>query len=179
MSDKELISLHNKGRYEQVFNELVKNYSQRLYWHLRYYTASHEDADDLLQEVFIKVWQTLPNFRGGSSFYTWLYRITTNEAISWLRKQKVRAAIQFDKLDHVLSAKVESDPYFNGNEVERELQKAIAALSGVQKQVFLLRYYEEMPYEEISAILGSSVGSLKVSYHNAYNKIKEILQKKF
>ena len=160
MSDKELISLHNKGRYEQVFNELVKNYSQRLYWHLRYYTASHEDADDLLQEVFIKVWQTLPNFRGGSSFYTWLYRITTNEAISWLRKQKVRAAIQFDKLD-------------------RELQKAIATLSGVQKQVFLLRYYEEMPYEEISAILGSSVGSLKVSYHNAYNKIKEILQKKF
>lgn len=179
MTDKELISLHNEGRYELVFDKLVKTYSQRLYWHLRHFTASHEDADDLLQDVFVKVWQTLPNFRGGSSFYTWLYRVATNEAISWLRKQKVRSALSFDRLDNFLSARVEADAYFDGDELQRELQKAIATLSGKQKQVFLLRYYDEMPYEQISEILGSSVGSLKVTYHNAYNKIKEILQRKF
>ena len=179
MTDKELIALLAEGRYEAVFNTLVKEYSERLYWHQRHFTASHEDADDLLQEVFIKLWQVLPTFRGESSFFTWMYRIATNEALSWLRKKKVRAALDFQSLENILCAKIEDDPYFDGDEVDRALQKAIAALPGKQKQVFLLRYYDEMPYEQIAEIVDSSVDSAKVLYHTAYKRIKEMLQKQF
>ena len=179
MTDKELIAQLAEGRYDAAFNTLVKEYSERLYWHLRHFTASHEDADDLLQDVFIKLWQVLPTFRGESSFYTWIYRIATNEALSWLRKKKVRAALDFQSLENVLCAKIEDDPYFDGDEVDKALQKAIATLPGKQKQVFLLRYYDEMPYEQIAEIVNSSVDSAKVLYHTAYKRIKEILQKQF
>lgn len=179
MTDKDLIAQWAEGRYEAVFNTLVKEYSERLYWHLRHFTASHEDADDLLQEVFIKLWQALPTFRGDSSFFTWMYRIATNEALGWLRKKKVRSALDFQSLENVLCAKIEDDPYFDGDEVDRALQKAIATLPGKQKQVFLLRYYDEMTYEQIAQIVDPSVGSLKVLYHTAYTRIKEMLQKQF
>ncbi len=179
MTDKELITWLAEGRYEAVFNYLVEQYSTRLYWHLRHFTASHEDADDLLQEVFVKVWQVLPTFRGDSAFFTWMYRIASNEAISWLRKKKVRAALDFQSLENVLCAQIDDDPFFDGDALDRALQKAVATLPGKQKQVFFLRYYEEMPYEEIASVMGSTVGSLKVLYHTAYTKIKEMLQREF
>lgn len=179
MTDKELITWLAEGRYEAVFNHLVEQYSTRLYWHLRHFTASHEDADDLLQEVFVKVWQVLPTFRGDSAFFTWMYRIASNEAISWLRKKKVRVALDFQSLENVLCAQIDDDPFFDGDALDRALQKAVATLPGKQKQVFLLRYYEEMPYEEIASVMGSTVGSLKVLYHTAYTKIKEMLQREF
>lgn len=179
MTDQELINWLSEGRYEAVFNHLVEEYSERLYWHLRRFTASHEDADDLLQEVFVKVWQVLPTFRGECAFYTWLYRIATNKAISWLRKKKVRAALDFQSLENELGAKIEQDPYFDGDALDKALQKAVATLPGKQKQVFLLRYYEDMPYEQIAEIVGSSAGSLKVLYHTAYKRIKEQLEQEF
>lgn len=179
MTDRQIISLCKDGRFEEAFNNLVKVYSERLYWHLRQFTGSHDDADDLLQDVFIKVWQVLPEFRGESSLFTWLYRIATNEAISWLRKKKVRSSLDFDSLENVVSPHPEDDPWFDGDEIERELQKAVATLPGKQKQVFLLRYYDDLPYEQIAEILGSGVGSLKVLYHTAYTRVKKILQEKF
>ena len=177
MTDREIIKLHSEGRFEEAFDALVKAYSERLYWHLRHFTASHEDADDLLQEVFIKVWTQFASFRGESALLSWLWRIASNEAISWLRKKKVRAALEFDSLENVLSLRVQDDPWFDGDEAEREFQKALAKLSGKEKEVFLLRYYEEMPYEQIAPILDSSVASLKVLYHHAAGKIKETLKR--
>ena len=175
MTDKDIIALHREGRFEEAFDALVKAYSERLYWHLRHFTASHDDADDLLQEVFIKVWTQFASFRGESALITWLWRIASNEAISWLRKKKVRAALEFDSIENVLSLRVQDDPWFDGDEAERTLQKAIATLSGKEKEVFLLRYYEEMPYEQMAPVLNSTVGSLKVLYHNAADKVKKFV----
>ncbi|MBP5397359.1 MAG: RNA polymerase sigma factor [Bacteroidales bacterium] len=177
MTDKDIIKLHREGRFEEAFDALVKAYSERLYWHLRHFTASHDDADDLLQEVFIKVWTQFASFRGESALFTWLWRIASNEAISWLRKKKVRAALEFDSIENVLSLRVQDDPWFDGDEAERKLQQAIATLSGKEKEVFLLRYYEDMPYEQMASVLDSTVGSLKVLYHNAVTKVKKVLDK--
>ena len=158
--------------YEQQFRELVEKYSEQLYWHVRELVGSHEDADDILQEVFVKVWKALPGFRGDSSVNTWLWRIATNEALSFLRKQKVRAALRFSSLDAEAERVLDSDPWFDGDEAQRRLAVAVAKLPGKQRAVFCMRYFEEMPYEEISAITGTSVGALKASYHQAAEKIK-------
>jgi len=178
MTDKEILSLYRGGQQQQAFNEIVKSYSERLYWHVRSLVCSHEDADDLLQEIFIKVWAALPSFRGDAQLFTWIYRIATNETLNFLNKQKVRAALTFESLTDVLERKIEDDPYFNGSEAQRLLSKAIQHLPVKQKTVFCLRYYEEMSYEDISEITGTSVGALKASYHFAYEKIKEELQEK-
>ena len=160
---------------EKVFNDIVKAYSERLYWHVRRFVLSHEDTDDLLQDIFLKIWTALPSFRGEAQLYTWVYRIATNETLNFLRRQKVRAALQLRSLDAVLEERVDADPYFNGSAAERALSKAIARLPDKQRSVFIMRYYEEMSYEEISAVTGTSVGALKASYHIAQEKIRSEL----
>ena len=157
---------------EKVFNEIVKTYSERLYWHVRRFVLSHEDTDDLLQDIFLKIWTALPSFRGEAQLYTWVYRIATNETLNFIRRQKVRAALQFRNLDDVMEERIDADPWFNGSEAERALSKAIARLPDKQRSVFIMRYYEDMSYEEIAAVTGTSVGALKASYHIAQEKVR-------
>ena len=157
---------------EQVFNGIVKQYSERLYWHVRRMVGSHEDADDLLQEIFLKIWTALPSFRGEAQLYTWVWRIATNETLNFLRKEKVRALLRFSSADELAAQRVAADPYFNGTDAEREMAKAVARLPEKQRQVFIMRWWDELSYEEISAITGTSVGALKASYHIAQEKIK-------
>ena len=126
----------------------------------------------------MKVWTALPSFRGDAQFFTWLYRIATNVALNFLNKQKVRAALRFESLSDKLVDRIDEDPWFNGNEVELELSKAIQKLPQKQKAVFCMRYYQELSYEEISEVMGTSVGALKASYHFAYEKIKKELKEK-
>lgn len=178
-SDKEIVSMLRAEKKEQAFNALVQEYKERLYCHIRRFTCSHEDADDLLQETFIKIWGALDSFKGASSLFTWVYKIATNEALNFLRKKKVRSILQMESLDNVLWKKIDEDPYFNGNEVQRQLHKAIQKLPEKQRLVFNLRYFDELSYNEISEILNTSPGSLKASYHHAYVKIKDELEKYF
>ena len=157
---------------ESIFNRIVKEYSERLYWHVRRMVGSHEDADDLLQEIFLKIWTALPSFRGEAQLYTWVWRIATNETLNHLRREKVRAALRFASADELVAQKIEGDPYFNGTAAQRELWKSVARLPEKQRQVFVMRWWDELSYEEISAITGTSVGALKASYHIAQEKIK-------
>ena len=162
---------------EKVFNEIVETYSERLYWHVRRFTCSHEDTDDLLQDIFIKIWKALPSFRGEAQLYTWVFRIATNETLNFLRKEKVRSLLRFQNADAEIERKIDSDPYFNGTQAERALSKEIAKLPEKQRIVFIMRYYDDMPYEDISQVLDTSVGSLKASYHITQQKIREALKK--
>lgn len=178
MTDHEIIQTFREGNKEKAFDEIVSRYSERLYWHVRGFLLSHEDTDDLLQEIFIKVWASLPSFRSESRLYTWLYRIATNEALNYLHKMKIRSSLKFESLTAELEDRIEDDPYFNGDELQRALAKAIVKLPVKQKTVFTMRYYEDLSYEDISEILGTSVGALKASFHFASEKIKEELEKK-
>ena len=157
---------------ERVFNQIVKDYSERLYWHVRRMVGTHEDADDLLQDIFLKIWTALPSFRGEAQLYTWVWRIATNETLNWLRRERVRAALRFQSIDEEMERRILADPYFNGTQAQRELFKALARLPEKQRQVFVMRWWDELPYEEISAITGTSVGALKASYHIAQEKLK-------
>ena len=179
MTEREIIRLHQNGRIEEAFNGIVNTYSERLYWHVRRFLCNHEDTNDLLQDIYIKVWTALPTFRGESQVFTWLWRIATNEVLNYLRKQKFKAMVSLDSSMDILRKKIDDDPYFNGNELQRELHKAIQKLPEKQRVVFNMRYFDELKYEEISEITDTSVGALKASYHNAYNKIKEELNKLF
>ena len=178
-SDSEILSLFRSGDRDKAFSLLVDSYKERLYWHIRRFTCSHEDTDDLLQETFVKIWSALPGFREDSRLFTWIYRIATNEALNFLRKKKVRTMFSQVPIEDILYRKIDEDPYFNGNELQRELHKAIQKLPPRQKAVFNMRYFEEMSYVDISEILGTSAGSLKASYHHAYKKIREELEKIF
>lgn len=179
MTEREIIRLHQNGRIEEAFNGIVNTYSERLYWHVRRFLCNHEDTNDLLQDIYIKVWTALPTFRGESQVFTWLWRIATNEVLNYLRKQKFKAMVSLDSSIDILRKKIDDDPYFNGNELQRELHKAIQKLPEKQRIVFNMRYFDELKYEEISEITDTSVGALKASYHHAYNKIKEELNKLF
>ena len=179
MTEKEIIRLHQNGRIEEAFNGIVNTYSERLYWHVRRFLCNHEDTNDLLQDIYIKVWTALPTFRGESQVFTWLWRIATNEVLNHLRKQKFKAMVSLDSSMDILRKKIDDDPYFNGNELQRELHNAIQKLPEKQRVVFNMRYFDELKYEEISEITDTSVGALKASYHHAYNKIKEELNKLF
>ena len=179
MTDNDIIRLFSDGRQEEAFNGIVNAYTERLYWHVRRFLCSHEDTNDLLQDIFIKVWSALPQFRGEARLYTWLYRVATNEVLNHLRKQKFKALISFDSATAALERKIDEDTHFNGDELQRELHKAIQRLPEKQRIVFNLRYFDEMKYEDISEITDTSVGALKASYHHAYNKIKNDLEKIF
>ena len=176
MTDSEIIALYNEGRHEEAFSHIVRLYSERLYWHVRRFLCCHEDADDLLQDIFIKIWSALPSFRGDSQLYTWLYRIATNETLNRLKKFQREFALSLEAVGEALAARIDEDPYFNGDALQRELHKAIQRLPEKQRLVFAMRYFDEMKYEDIAEITGTSVGALKASYHHAYNKIKESLE---
>ena len=160
---------------EKIFNQIVRDYSERLWWHVRRFVNSHEDADDLLQEIFLKVWAALPSFRGESQLFTWVWRIATNETLNHLRKEKVRAALKFSSVDAEMERRIQADPYFKGTEAERELAKAVLKLPEKQRQVFIMRWWDDLSYEEMSAITGTSVGALKASYHIAQDKIRSLV----
>lgn len=177
MNDRQIISIYNSGEHEKAFNGIVSEYSERLYWHIRRFVCSHDDANDLLQETFIKIWAALPSFRGEAQLFTWIYRIATNKVLNHLRKQRFRILVSLDSEASFLEKKIDEDPYFNGNSLQKELHKAIQRLPQKQRIVFNLRYFDEMKYEDISEITGTSVGALKASYHHAYRKIKEDLEK--
>ena len=162
---------------ERLFNEIVKEYSERVYWHVRRFVNNHEDADDLVQEIFLKIWTALPSFRGDAQLFTWVYRIATNETLNWLRREKVRATLRFTSIDAEMERRIDSDPFFDGDAADRALSKAVAKLPEKQRQVFIMRYYDELPYEEMSAVLGTSVGALKASYHIAQEKVRAALGK--
>ena len=162
---------------ERLFNEIVKDFSERVYWHVRRFVNNHEDADDLVQEIFLKIWTALPSFRGDAQLFTWLYRIATNETLNWLRREKVRATLRFTSIDAEMERRIDSDPFFDGDAADRALSKAVAKLPEKQRQVFIMRYYDELPYEEMSAVLGTSVGALKASYHIAQEKVRAALGK--
>ena len=164
---------------EEAFRGIVDAYTERLYWHVRRFLCSHEDTNDLLQDIFIKIWSALPSFRGEARLYTWIYRIATNEVLNYLRRQKFKALLSLDSVSASLERKIDEDAGFNGDELQMELHKAIQRLPEKQRIVFSLRYFDEMKYEDISEITGTSVGALKASYHHAYSKIKNELQRLF
>ncbi|MBX9892182.1 MAG: sigma-70 family RNA polymerase sigma factor [Chitinophagaceae bacterium] len=161
---------------ERAFTNLMKKYQERLYWHIRRLVVEHEDANDVLQNMFIKVWNGLENFREDSQLYTWLYRIATNECLSFLEQQKKRSAVSFEDIQEGLSEQVRASDNFDANKLEWKLQLAIQQLPEKQRVVFTLRYYDEMPYEEMSRVLETSEGALKASYHHAAKKIEDFIK---
>ena len=175
LSDSELVEMLREPRTRREgFAVLVKQYSEKLYWKVRRIVLSHEDANDVLQNVFIKVWSNLQNFQGKSSLSTWLYRIAINESLDFLRKQKLADKVSADE-DVSVASRLMSDEYFDGDEVQARLQEAVARLPEVQRMVFNLKYFEEMKYSDMSQILNTSEGALKASYHLAVKKITEYL----
>lgn len=163
----------NELSREQAFTLLVKKYQERLYWHIRRMVTVHEDADDVIQNVFVKVWGSLENFRGDSQLYTWLYRIATNECITFLKQRKRKQSYSIDNEESSLANRLKADRFFDGDDIQIKLQEAIEELPEKQKLVFNLRYYDEMKYEDMSEVLGTSVGALKASYHHAVKKIEK------
>lgn len=155
---------------------VVRQYSEQLYWQIRRIVLTHEDADDVLQNTFIKAWGCLDNFRYESKLYTWLYRIAINESLDFIRKQKAAVAVDNDSL--TVANQLMADEYFDGDKAEAKLQEAIAMLPDVQRLVFCMRYYDEVKYSEMSKILKTTEGSLKASYHIAVKKISEYLELK-
>lgn len=167
--------LRNPNTQQAAFSELVKEYSEPLYWQIRKIVLSHDDANDVLQNTFIKIWTSIDNFRGDSKLSTWLYRIAVNESITFLNKQRAQNNISMDDADTFLLSRLESDEYFDGDKAQLELQKAILLLPEKQRIVFNMRYFDEMKYEDMSEILETSVGALKASYHHAVKKIEDFL----
>lgn len=160
---------------EQVFNGIVKDYSERIWWHVRRFVNAHEDADDLVQDIYLKIWNALPSYRGEAQLFTWIWRIATNETLNHLRKEKVRAMLRAQSIDSEMERRIDTDPWFSGDAAQRALSKAVAHLPLKQRQVFIMRYYDDLSYEEISAVLGTSVGALKASYHIAQEKVRAFL----
>jgi len=161
---------------EASFTRLVRKYQERLYWHIRRMVVEHEDTNDILQNVFIKVWKNLGEFREESNLYTWLYRIGTNESLTWIEQQKRRTSVSLSDNEDVFSERLTAQRDFDPNKIEWKLQQAIQTLPEKQKVVFNLRYYDEMPYEDMSGVLGTSVGALKASYHHAVKKVEAYLK---
>lgn len=176
LSDKELLlQFKDPSSKEKGFTAIIKKYQEKLYWHIRRMVVQHEDANDVLQNMFIKVWNGLDNFREDSQLYTWLYRIATNECLTFLEQQKKRSAVSLSDDEGVLANKLKAEKDFDSNKIEWKLQLAMQQLPEKQRLVFNLRYYDEMPYEEMSRILETSEGALKASYHHAVKKIENYL----
>ncbi|MDE6770402.1 MAG: sigma-70 family RNA polymerase sigma factor [Muribaculaceae bacterium] len=176
IDEKELVKqLHNPKTAPDAFNVLLKTYSQPVYWQIRKMVMNHDDANDLVQNVFLKAWNNLHNFRGDAKLSTWLFKIAINESINFINKEKQRLQLTEDADEAFLLNSIEADPFFDGDALQKELLAAIAKLPEKQKLVFNMRYYDEMKYEEMSEILGTSVGALKASYHHAVKKVTEAL----
>jgi len=177
MSDEILIEkLKDPTQKRMAFNELVKSYQERLYWHIRKIVVDHDDADDIMQNVFIKVWKNIDSFREESSLYTWLFRIATNESLTLLAKQKRQNKIFIKSEEDFLIGKFSADEYFDGDEIHRKLMEAVLKLPERQRLVFNMKYFDGMKYEQIAGILNITTGALKASFHFAVKKIEESLK---
>ena len=180
MEDQQIIELlKDPSTYEQAFRGILKAYKERIYFQIRKIVIDHDDADDVTQEAFIKIWKNLDKFRGDSKLYTWLYRIATNEALTFLQKKRRDRSVSMDDNEMLLNTfeSSKSDTYLDGEEIEMKLQKAILQLTDKQRIVFNLKYFEDLKYEEISEITDTTVGGLKATYHFAVKKIEEFLSK--
>ncbi|MDD2284795.1 MAG: sigma-70 family RNA polymerase sigma factor [Paludibacter sp.] len=179
MADKEdndiLTGLADSKTKAQVFSKLVRLYQERLYWHVRKMVLSHEDANDILQNTFMKAWSGVANFRGDALVSTWLYRIATNETLTFLTNKRIRNMAGIDDLESMLLNQLHADTYFSGTEVEIKLQEAILTLPEKQRLVFNMKYFDDLTYEQMEKILQTSVGALKASYHHAVKKIEKYL----
>ncbi len=168
--------LQNVQTKEQAFRELIKQYKERLYWHIRKIVISHDDADDVLQNTFIKVFKGIDNFKQDSKLYSWMYRIATNESITFINKRARERNTDITEIKQDLVASLSSDDWFTGDEIQLILQKAIATLPEKQQLVFNMKYFDNMKYDEISKILDTSVGGLKASYFHAVKKIEKYIK---
>ncbi|MDR1415119.1 MAG: sigma-70 family RNA polymerase sigma factor [Odoribacteraceae bacterium] len=176
-NDHHILHLLRPGGDEQkAFRLLVAAYGERLYWHVRKIVIGHQDADDVLQNTFIRVWRGLADFRHEARLYTWMYRVATNEALNFLQERRRDISGHAGEITTLLEERLESDPYFRGDDIQRELQKAILALPERQRLVFNMKYFDGMKYEHIAAILGVTVGTLKATYHAAAKKVGETLK---
>ena len=155
---------------------LINTYKERLYWHIRRIVLDHDDADDVLQNTFIKVFRSIDGFKGDSKLYSWMYRIATNESLTFIKQKSKKLGVNSEALQERMANNLQADVYFEGDEIQYKLQQAIAKLPEKQKLVFNMKYFEELKYEEISEILETSVGGLKASYHHAVKKIESYLK---
>jgi len=175
-NENQLIAqLQSQDHKNQAFRKLVLLYKERLYWHIRHIVKSHNDADDVLQNTFIKVFRSIDNFKGESKLYSWMYRIATNEALTHLKKNAKRLNLNNEEANNLAVKNLESDVYFEGEAIQLKLQKAIATLPEKQQLVFNMKYFQDLKYSEISEILETSEGALKASYHIAVKKIETYL----
>jgi RNA polymerase sigma factor (sigma-70 family) len=174
--DLELLTMfRDPATKEKGFTAIIKKYQEKLYWHIRRMVVDHDDANDVLQNVFIRVWNGLENFREDAQLFTWLYRVATNECLSFLEQQKRKSAVSLSEVESGLSNKLVADKHFDPSKLEWKLQLAIQQLPEKQRIVFNFRYFDEMPYEEMSRILDTSEGALKASYHHAVKKIEDFI----
>jgi RNA polymerase sigma-70 factor (ECF subfamily) len=177
LNEDQIVALiRTDAGFESGFRNLVQRYQERLYWHIRRMVDNHDDANDIIQNTLIRVYKSINRFEGKSSLYTWLYRIATNETLTFINKKKKKATIGIDNEMNTLEQKLVSDDYFDGDFIQISLYKAINTLPEKQKLVFNMRYYDEMSYKEISDILETSVGGLKASYHHAVKKIEKYIK---
>lgn len=176
-SDRNIIAdLKDTNKRDLAFHQLVTTYQERLYWHIRKIVLNHDDADDVLQNTFIKVWRNIDNFREESSLFTWLYRIATNESITFINSKKKKSFMPMNDTSEYLMNNLISDPYFEGDEIQLKLQEAIIRLPEKQRIVFNMKYFDELKYDEMAEILETSVGALKASYHHAVKKVEDYLK---
>ena len=179
VDDAEILSKFQDERTRnEAFNLLLKKYQQKIYWHIRRMVIDHDDADDIAQDVFVKVWKNLPGFRSDAQLYTWMYRIATNECIPFLNNKKKKNNVSLDDVDYSRADTLADSSYFDGDKAQRKLQEALLTLPDKQRLVFNMKYYEDMKYEEISDVVGTSVGALKASFHLAVKKIEAFLLSK-
>jgi RNA polymerase sigma-70 factor (ECF subfamily) len=176
VEDEEILSKFREDTTRnEAFNLLLKKYQQKIYWHIRRMVINHDDADDLVQDVFIKIWKNLPGFRNDAQLYTWMYRIATNECITFLNKKKQKNNVSLDDVDYELADTLSSSDQFTGDQIQKKLQQAILTLPDKQRLVFNMKYFDDMKYEEMSDVLGTSVGALKASFHLAVKKIESFI----
>ena len=176
-SDQKILEMFKDPGTEQLaFNHIINMYQERTYWHVRKIVISHEDANDVTQNTFIKVYKNLKKFKGNSKIYTWIYSIATNESLTFLKKKKSHLFSSIDDVCDNLKDIINSNEYFDGDEAEKKLQNALLEIPTKQRLVFNMRYFDNMKYEDISEILGTSIGGLKANYHHAKNKIEELLK---
>lgn len=177
LKDDELLALlAQPATLEKGFRLLMQQYQERLYWHIRRMVTEHEDANDVIQNTFVKVYRSIDKFKGDSKLYTWLYRIATNESLTFLKKRQRKSTESLDSEDNFLENKLEAESYYEGNDAQVLLEKALLILPDKQRVVFNMRYYEEMSYQDISDVLDTSVGALKASYHHAVKKVEAYIR---
>lgn len=176
-TDEEILLLLKGKGGERGFKLLMDKYQERLYWHIRRLVTFHDDTDDVLQNTFIKIYRGIGQFEGKSALFTWMYRIATNEAITFLQQRHRHASASIDDEAGVIASRLKADEWFDGDSLQLQLQTATAQLPEKQRIVFNLRYFEEMPYEEMSVLLDTSVGALKASFHHAVKKIEAAFEK--